>query len=60
MTLMGHKTPQKNQNGSNCLDAIGTKEVQQKNGSSLITENVTEKYGELIKRAVPLKVLNGA
>ena len=28
--------------------------------ASLITENVTEKYGELIKRAVPLKVLNGA
>jgi hypothetical protein len=28
--------------------------------ASLITENVTEKYGELIKRAVPLNVLNGA
>ena len=32
----------------------------QNSGSSLITDNVTEKYGELIKRAVPLKVLNGS
>ena len=32
----------------------------QNSGSSLITDNVTEKYGELIKRTVPRKALNGA
>ena len=42
-------------------DPKGSKTPKTPNsGRSLITDNVTEKYGELIKRAVPLKVLNGA
>ena len=61
LLVLGYDDPKGSKKPKNPKVAPMIQRYKHKDGrmvASRITENVTEKYGELIKRAVPPKVLN--